>query len=304
MRIHWQTAVLAILLAISTWFLVTGREKVETWIPLTMEMTNTPEGLVIHKGMINRIEVRVRGPKGLVRSLDVKKLAYSLDVSRLKVGENLIDLDPDKVPLSQVYEVVEFKPPRLLLTVDRETVKTVPVLADWEGETDLDADYQLREIKVTPGFVQLKGPESMLRQITESRVNVSTVFEHEVPELWSEEVPVHLGDVIEAQPGMVRVDLYLGPKTQEIPVKVREFVVNPPTGFSAKVRDPHVSLTIEGPRVLFRNDKFRKDLAVVVRFPDEVAPGRQPMEYWVKLPEGCRLVDQAPDTLLLDVTKK
>jgi hypothetical protein len=32
----------AIFLAVATWYLVTGREKVEVWLPMSVEMTNPP----------------------------------------------------------------------------------------------------------------------------------------------------------------------------------------------------------------------------------------------------------------------
>jgi hypothetical protein len=60
--------------------------------------------------MISTVEVRVRGPKGLVRSLDAKRLSYPLDVSSLKPGDNVIDIDSEKMPFSRAFEVVEIKP--------------------------------------------------------------------------------------------------------------------------------------------------------------------------------------------------
>ena len=69
---------------------------------MSVEMTNAPKDLTIRKGLVSKIEVRVRGPKGLVRSLDRRKWTYSLDVSRLKVGENLVDIDRERIPLSMM----------------------------------------------------------------------------------------------------------------------------------------------------------------------------------------------------------
>jgi len=136
---NWKDIAIALALAILTWYLLTGREKVEAWVDMSVEMTNAPEGLTIRKGLVSRIEVRVRGPKGLVRSLDRRKWTYSLDVSRLKVGENLVDIDRERIPLSMAYEVVEVKPSRLILTVDRVSKKEVPVIAEWR-----DGEYHAR----------------------------------------------------------------------------------------------------------------------------------------------------------------
>lgn len=297
MTIRWQTMLVAFLLAVSTWYLVTGREKVETWIPLPVEMTNTPEGLVIQKGLVKRIEVRVRGPKGMIGTLDFKKLAYPLDVSGLKVGENLIDLDSDKVPLSRAYEIVEVKPDRLILTVDREALKTVPVVVDWTGADKLHRDLQLVELKATPAFVELHGPASELKKLEEVRVSMDTVFEEDSPRFWSEDLPALLPESVKAQPGLVRVDLEIGLKTQRIVVKIRSIEAEPPSGRTVSIADNMVALEIEGPVALFRNDKFRSDIAAYPKIDPDIKPGKHELDYWVSLPQGCRLISKTPERL-------
>ncbi|WP_022661586.1 CdaR family protein [Paucidesulfovibrio longus] len=297
MTIRWQTMLVAFLLAVSTWYLVTGREKVETWIPLPVEMTNTPAGLVIQKGLVKHIEVRVRGPKGMIGTLDFKKLAYPLDVSSLKVGENLIDLDADKVPLSRAYEIVELKPDRLILTVDREAVKTVPVVVDWTGADNLHHDLQLVELRATPAFVELHGPASELKKLDEARVRMDTQFEEDSPRSWSEDLPVLLPESVKAQPGLVRVDLEIGPKTQRITVKIRSIEAEPPTGRKVEIADNTVTLEIEGPVALFRNDKFRSEIAAYPKIDPDIKPGKHELDYWVSLPQGCRLVSKTPEKL-------
>ncbi|SKA78018.1 YbbR-like protein [Paucidesulfovibrio gracilis DSM 16080] len=297
MAIRWQTMLVAFLLAVATWYLVTGREKVETWLPLPVEMTNSPEGLVIQKGMVKRIEVRVRGPKGMISTLDFKKLAYPLDVSSLKVGENLIDLDARKVPLSRAYEVVQIKPDRLILTVDREAVKTVPVHIEWTGAPKLHRDMQVDDLRSDPEFVQLHGPASELRKLDVAEVRMDTVFEDDTARTWTEDLPILLPDSVKAQPGLVRVSLELGPKTQRIVVKIRSIEAEPPRGLTVEVADNLVTLEIEGPVALFRNDQFRREIAAYPKIEPGMKPGNHELEYWVSLPQGCRLVGKKPETL-------
>ncbi|MEF2146127.1 MAG: CdaR family protein [Desulfovibrionaceae bacterium] len=297
MTIRWQTALVAFLLAVSTWYLVTGREKVDTWIPMAVEMTNTPEGLVIQKGLVKRVEVRVRGPKGMISTMDLNKLAYPLDVSSLKVGENLIDLDGGKVPISRAFEVMEIKPDRLILTVDREAVKTVPVVVDWTGRDNLHRDLELVELKATPSFVELHGPSSELKKIDEAQVRMDTAFDDELARTWSEDLPVLLPESIKAQPGLVRVDLRIGPKTQRIVVKIRSIEVEPPAGLEIKIADNLVTLDIEGPVALFRNDKFRNEIAAYPKVDPDLQPGKHELDYWVSLPQGCRLIEKTPEKL-------
>lgn len=304
MNVRWQHAALALVLAIFTWYLVTGRERVETWMPLSVEMVNVPQGLIVHKGLVSKVEVRLRGPRGLVRTLDEKKLVYSLDAGKLKVGENLVEFSAEKIPLSRAYEVAEIKPSRIILTVDRIVAKTVPVVVAWEDQDDLDKNYKLVEMRATPDHVELKGPESVLRKIERADARLFAAFEGEPPRDHAEQVPIAAPDEVEANPGVVRVDMTLGPVTQQVPVKIRSFEMEPPEGFSVQVKTDSVLLQVEGPKVLFRNDEYRKDMAVVLRFDEGIGPGTHKLQYFVKLPPECRLVGKDPETVTVVLEKR
>jgi YbbR domain-containing protein len=215
----------------------------------------------------------------------------------LKVGENLIDIDPRKIPLSRAYEVVQVKPDRVILTVDREAVKTVPVQVEWSGAAKLHRDMQVNSLVADPAFVQLHGPASELRKVEVAEVRMDTVFDDDLARTWTEDLPVLLPDSIKAQPGLVRVSLEIGPKTQRIVVKIRSIEAEPPKGLAVDVADNLVTLEIEGPVALFRNDLFRRDIAAYPKIEPDIRPGKHDLEYWVSLPQGCRLVSKSPEKL-------
>ncbi len=304
MKIRWQTAILSLVLAVFTWYLVTGREKVESWIPVPLEMVGTQEGLIIHEGLVNQIEVRVRGPRELVRSLKEQKLGYPLDVSELKVGNNAVELDPSLLDISEAYEIMELKPALLMLAVDRVMEKRVSVRLDWQGEGELHQDYQLEEVKITPAFVQLVGPQSVLVGIEQVEVNLKDSFGGNVPETWGTDLPVSITEGVESRPGLVRVDLKFGPKTQVIPVKIRKFPLDVPAGVNLSILTKVVTLEIEGPVFLFRNDKFRREVAIIAQIEGALKPSKMHLPFTVSLPEGCKLVSATPATLTVIIKEK
>jgi hypothetical protein len=87
LRANWQYLLLALVLAVFSWNLVSGRERVETRVEIPVETVNRPKDLVVSRGLVSRLEVRVRGPRGFIRSLDPSRLAYELDLSGLAPGE-------------------------------------------------------------------------------------------------------------------------------------------------------------------------------------------------------------------------
>jgi len=293
---NWKDIGIALALAILTWYLLTGREKVEAWVDMSVEMTNAPEGLIIRKGLISKIEVRVRGPKGLVRSLDRRKWTYSLDVSRLKVGENLVDIDRERIPLSMAYEVVEVKPSRLILSVDRLARKELPVVAEWRGA--LPKDHRLLEIKTVPEVVEVRGAERQVRQITQVRVLLQNDFD-EPPALWTEDVPIKLAEGLEANPGQVKMTLRFGPEVKaawlRVPVRLGTTL-----GTTAQVSARHVRVQVEAPLALLRVAEAGGDipgLAAMVKVPDGLKPGRHALRYELVVPEGVRVLSTPGGTV-------
>lgn len=298
---NWQTAILALALAVFTWFLVTGREVVESWVDMPVVMTNPPEGLIIEDGLVDKIQVRLRGPKGLVGNLTTQNIPYHVDVSNLKIGMQVVDIDASNIPLPSTYEIIEVKPNRLKLTVDRRISKEIEVEAAWSG--DLNSDYKLKEITVDPKFVVVRGPATVLRKVSKARAVMKEDFPEDVPESWTEDVGLELAPEIEASPGQVRVEAFFGPQTRQIWVKV-PLEVQPPEGYKASVSQKFVRLLIEGPIYLFRDNEYRKDVVVRLLFGSEMAPGKFDLDYDVVLPDGCRLEKKNPETVITHLKKK
>jgi len=299
---NWKDIAIALALAILTWYLLTGREKVEAWVDMSVEMTNAPEGLTIRKGLVSKIEVRVRGPKGLVRSLDRRKWTYSLDVSKLKVGENLVDIDRERIPLSMAYEVVEVKPSRLILTVDRVSKKEVPVIAEWRGA--LRPDFRLIEIKTEPEVVEVRGAERQVRQMTQARVLLQLDFD-DPPSLWSEDVPIKLAEGVEANPGQVKVSLRFGPEVKTAWVRVPVRLETSPD-LQAQSGQKTVRVQVEAPVAALRDAEAGRDiegLAAVVALPDGLRPGRHPLRYELETPEGFRVLSRQTETVVVTIRK-
>lgn len=298
---NWQTILLSLALAIFTWFLVTGREVVETWVDMPVVMTNPPEGLIIEDGLVDKIQVRLRGPKGLVGNLSSQNLSYPIDVSKLKIGEQVVDIESSKIPLPSTYEIIEVKPNRLKLKVDRRISKKIAVEAAWAG--DISSDYKLQEVVAAPDLIEIRGPETMLRKITKTRVVMKEDFPEDPPRSWVEDVGLELPEEIEASPGQVRVEAFFGPKTRQIWVKLPLEVVAP-AGYKVGVVQDYVRLLIEGPISLFRNNEYRNEMAAKLVFGEELAPGKFDLGYEVTLPDGCRLEKKNPETVQSTLKKK
>lgn len=298
---NWQTIILAVALAFFTWFLVTGREVIETWVEMPLVVTNPPEGVIIEDGLVEKIQVRLRGPKGLVDNLASQNLSYSLDLSDIEIGQQVLEIMAERLPLTSTYEIIEIKPNRLKLHVDRRIAKKIAVEASWSGK--LSSDYKLLDVVASPNIVEISGPETKLRKISKTKVVMLEDFPEEVPRNWVEDVALELPEEISASPGQVRVEAFFGPKTRDIWVKI-PLAVEAPDGFTVSVPQNYVRLFIEGPIRLFRNNEFRKEMSAVLLFGPDLAAGKYDLAYDVVLPEGCRLLKMNPETVKTTLKKK
>ncbi len=299
MRENWQYALLAVLLAAISWYWVSGREKVDTWLELPVELTGMPGDMVIRQGLDKSIAVRVRGPRGLFSAAELKSTAYSLDLSNIKKGVNVVAIDPESVPLSGPFEVVEVTPSRMQLHVDRIVKKIVPVVVVWSGE--VGEDIRLEESKVTPDTVQVRGPEDVVKDV----VNVSTqelVVDASQAVTVASAAMLNVPDAVEVEPGQVEVEFVFSVKrlvtTITVPVQVAA-----PEGWKVAVKPRTVALEVDMPVHLSRQEGLLEQFGALVVVRPPVAAGEMNMRYRLQLPGGVFRVAVQPETISVTVRK-
>lgn len=300
MRKNWQYMLLAVVMAVFSWFLVNGQERVETVVDMSVIMSNPPEGLMVDTGFVDTIQVRLRGPKGLLRTLDNKRLVYDVDARNFRAGQNVVDINVDRIPVPSSFDIVELTPNRLTLVVDRIATKTVDVEAQWRGE--LNNFYVFDRIEVTPSQIRLRGPETRLRKITDTEVIMKENFPRDVPTSWVEHLALDLPEEVEATPSQVKVEAFFKPKTREIWVKM-PLEVESPQGMTLRPRQDYVRMLIEGPLMMFRDNAFRKDIHVTLEPGQDLSPGERQMDYTVTVPEGVVVKKRNPDRIGVIIEK-
>lgn len=294
MRINWQYALIAMALAVFSWYQVSGRERVETWVELPLEVTSPPRGLVIQQGLVNRVQVRVRGPRGLIRRLNDRDVAYTLPLAGLRIGRNVIELDPAAVPVSRALQVVEVNPQRLMLTVDKLASKTVPVRPAWT--TVKDPDFHVLGVAAEPGEVVLTGPESLLADIATVQTEL-VEFAPKRSGLWDSDVGLSLPAGVEAAPPRVNMEATIEVKTRDVWLKAPFRLEAWELRGIARIDPPEVKVHVSAPLPLVRRGEVQNEVYATLRLPKDVQPGVVEVPFEVTLPEGCELIETKPATV-------
>ncbi|CCO24457.1 CdaR family protein [Maridesulfovibrio hydrothermalis] len=297
---RWKIAALAFMMSVLTWYLVTGRDLVETWVEFPMEIINPPQGMIIRDGMITKVSARLRGPKGLIRNLDTKKLAYSLDTGHLVVGNNPVDIIPERLGLGSALEVVEIKPSHINLVMDMYVKKNVSVIPTWKGE--LHRDYTLKTKYSEPVEVTLRGPASILKRIAQIRTQ-PIMFDTDSPGNWSGEVPLDLPDEVEANPGTVNVFIEFAVRKGKMWIKVPLYILGP-DDIDFAVSQNYVRLLVEGPKPFFRRNGFRDEITASIDLNATIPAGENVVPFDVSLPKGCTVIKTKPEAITVTISRQ
>ncbi|WP_167590477.1 CdaR family protein [Oceanidesulfovibrio indonesiensis] len=301
MKGNWQFLILAFLLAATAWFFVSGRERVDAWIELPVEFTGVQKDIVVRRGLRNKIEVRVRGPQGLVRNLDTRNVAYSLDLSAIRPGMNTVNLDSANLPLPGSIEVIEIDPPRLQVVADRIEEKVVAVIPQWSGE--LDEHYFLRGNETIPAVTKIRGPKEFVDRIEVIPTQVVTVEDSSPDTLVEDNVSLALPDEISADPHRVQMRLVFDVEKQAVdmkaPVRVDNF-----SGYDVEVDPAQVNVSLLAPVPLLEDGSLEETVAMNVVVGENLQPGVHELPYVPILPPQVTMESREPETIRVTLTPR
>jgi len=108
---------LALFLAVAIWSAVGGDVSTEILMPVPVEFRNVPPGLR-YQAEPARVELRVRGPRWMVRQAQVTDFSMPVDLAAMtESGERLVALDRRNVEAPGSLEIMDITPSQLKLTL-------------------------------------------------------------------------------------------------------------------------------------------------------------------------------------------
>ncbi len=157
-------------------------QEADIFIPVGTEQI--PEGLIITNGPFTGIEVHVRGPKSILRTLSDLKIQYMIDLSGVKIGVNIIPIHQVRIPLPDGISILKINPDSITVKVENEIKKKLPVNISLTGKPA--KGFMVVGVKARPMSVILRGSEdtlSNMNKISTKPINIkglSSSFKKEV----------------------------------------------------------------------------------------------------------------------------
>ena len=301
---RWQTvfsALLSLVIATGLWYLVVGRDHVETQVELRVEYRGLPSGLVVGDGLINQISVRLRGSAELLRNLHSRDLVYTVDLSGVQRGANALPLRVGDLPDLKPFEIMEVLPNRLVLEADALTERVVP-LAARTMPLPADSPYVMSHLMLEPSFVTIKGPEMQVSSL-ERLLVVYDPNKNASEGQHQANVAIPTPPQIEVTPPVTSLRYTLDMKTENVTLK-RTIQLSGTSGY--RVSPDTVKVELAVPESLARDMDYLDAVRIVVRMPLDMEEGASTeVTPLVMLPSGAKLGRMEPSVVTLSpLTKK
>lgn len=290
MKNNWQYRLLALFMALICWYMVSGQEKVETWLEVPLEFVNLPQQMKIVSGA-GKIQIRIRGTSSQIRSLSMHHLAYTVDLAEIHPGKNIIPLFPENIFIISAVDVVEINPSRLELIADTVVSRSLPVHLNWDGTPA--EDMRFSNSTVEPERITVTGFANSLdglKHIATAPVRVPT--NGVTPA--TGQAALALPDGVSAEISSVDYILEFAPVTQAIWVKINlEPVLH--QGFTYTFDPKFVRVQLDVPVRQLKDKNWRESLHLFLDPGEDPPAGRSRIRPRTEFPEGVRILEARPE---------
>jgi YbbR domain-containing protein len=161
---NWHLKLISLVLATVLWAEVARTPTSEIGLSVSLEYQNIPPQKEVFGDTTDRVEVRLRGPSSLVRSLSSQDLSLSLDMTGISTGqEKILPLSPELVRAPVGVEVVRVIPARVRLSIEPTAMQKVRIFPRLVGSPA--AGFEIEKSVVTPDMVEIEGPASHVQKM-------------------------------------------------------------------------------------------------------------------------------------------
>lgn len=160
---NWPYKILAILLAVIMWYFVVGEERAEVGLTVPLELINIPRDLIVVNNVVHGIEIRVNGPRSLVRSLAGESLSKRLDLSNTKAGTVSFSISSEGIPLPRGVKVTRINPTQVIVVLQKLITQKITVKPRIVGKPA--PGYEIASVQLNNPQVEIAGPEEVVKNI-------------------------------------------------------------------------------------------------------------------------------------------
>lgn len=157
--------VLSLFISVSLWFYVLNSEPLEVERRVELVFI-TPTDLAINVEVPKSVNVKIKGSRAFVQNIDLTQEKMVIDLRDYPYDQETfaVTFDPSMVQLPFGVEVQEITPQQVVLSLEREIKKRVPIRLRTVGE--VGKDLKLISKEFSPRDFMIKGPYHAIKKVT------------------------------------------------------------------------------------------------------------------------------------------
>ena len=164
---HTGLKLVSVALAVLLWMIVSSQSaSVERGLRIPLELQNLPGNLEMVEPPQESVDVRVRGTADALGRITPGDLVAVVDLSAAQSGRRLFHLSPERVKAPFAVAVTQVAPSSVAIRFEPSATRIVPVTPSVEGEPA--PGFIVGKISADPATVEIVGPESVMRRVTEA----------------------------------------------------------------------------------------------------------------------------------------
>jgi YbbR domain-containing protein len=243
---HTGLKVVSVALAVLLWMLVSSqRAFVERGLRVPLELQNLPDNLEMVEPPPESVDVRVRGTADALGRIASGDVVATVDLSGAQPGRRLFHLSTERVKAPFAVAVTQVAPSSIAIRFEPAATRIVRIVASVEGEPA--PGFIVGKISADPPTVEVVGPESVLRRVTEAITEPVWIGSARADVRASTIVGVADEGVRlkSAKTANISVSIVPAPEERQItavPVRVRNLA----SGLRATVTPPSVKVRVRG----------------------------------------------------------
>lgn len=153
---NFYLKLISLLLGITLWFYVQGKESVETSLKITLFFSNVSEEFYLDDVSTSDITVWIKGPRPIVSNFIRNDNKLDISLKGYKSGKYSLPITTSMLDFPRNIEVIRIQPDKISFKIKPFVEKRVRVIADYKGSISY---------RITPQFVVVKGEAKSLENI-------------------------------------------------------------------------------------------------------------------------------------------
>jgi len=262
----------------------------ETDLFIPVDLVKIPEGLTIVGPPLKGLEIRIRAPKSVIKTVSDLKLRYPVDLSGINVGVNTFPIDKDRIPLPKEILIMRINPSFLSVRVENEIKKDVPVMISFSEKPA--PGFFVADAVAKPSSVVLRGPESVLGPI--EMVLTQPINVKGLSESFKKEIALDLAEDLDiiSPFKIILAEIFIEEK-----IVTRMFnnilVEGKDTPYKYSITPPSINIEVKGPVNILEKLQTENGLKVYVDLK-ALTPGVYVRRAAISLPVKTTLVNASP----------